>query len=115
MEMLHVFADMCQAYGVDEIIAVATSAVRDAENGEEFLNRVREETGLNIRIISGREEARLIWRGVSSGMEKSDELKLFVDIGGRAAGGKAPPAPGGGTPPRKSSPARRASATASTP
>ena len=82
MEMLHVFADMCQAYGVDEIIAVATSAVRDAENGEEFLNRVRGETGLNIRIISGREEARLIWRGVSSGLEKSDELKLFVDIGG---------------------------------
>ena len=82
MEMLHVFADMCQAYGVDEIVAVATSAVRDAENGEEFLNRVREETGLNIRIISGREEARLIWRGVSSGLEKSDELRLFVDIGG---------------------------------
>ena len=80
--MLHVFADMCQAYGVDEIVAVATSAVRDAENGEEFLNRVREETGLNIRIISGREEARLIWRGVSSGLEKSDELRLFVDIGG---------------------------------
>lgn len=82
MEMLHVFADMCQAYGVDEIVAVATSAVRDAENGEEFLNRVREETGLNIRIISGHEEARLIWRGVSSGLEKSDELRLFVDIGG---------------------------------
>lgn len=76
------FADMCRGYGVEEYVAVATAASRDADNGEEFLELVREKTGIDFEIISGREEARLIWRGVSSGWEQSSSLRLYLDIGG---------------------------------
>lgn len=76
------FADMCRGYGVEEYIAVATAASRDADNGEEFLERVRERTGIDFEIISGKEEARLIWRGVASGWEQSSSLRLYLDIGG---------------------------------
>lgn len=82
MEMLHGFADMCAAYGVQECRAVATAAVRDAENGELFLAQVRERTGLDFTIISGKEEARLIWRGVAGGLKKTMSPRLFLDIGG---------------------------------
>ncbi|MDO5537378.1 MAG: Ppx/GppA phosphatase family protein, partial [Desulfovibrionaceae bacterium] len=82
LETLRAFAAMCRGYGVDEYVAVATAAVRDAANGEAFLSEVREKTGIDMMIISGREEARLIWRGVSSAMEKSDSLRLYLDIGG---------------------------------
>ncbi len=82
LETLRSFADMCQGYGVEEYIAVATAATRDAVNGEEFLAEIRRETGIDFTVISGKEEARLIWRGVASGFEKSDTLRLYLDIGG---------------------------------
>jgi len=50
--------------GFDRIVAVATSAVREARNGGEFVSRVAEQTGLVVRVISGTEEARLIFLGV---------------------------------------------------
>lgn len=82
METLRAFASMCHGYGAEEYVAVATAAVRDASNGEAFLKEIREKTGIDMVIISGKEEARLIWRGVSSGMDKSDALRLYLDIGG---------------------------------
>ncbi len=75
------FAGMCRGYGVDEYVAVATAAVRDADNGEEFLHRVRRELGIDFGIVSGKEEARLVWRGVSQGWQ-DDVLRLCLDIGG---------------------------------
>ena len=48
----------------EKIVAIATSAVREAENGGDFIERVRRELGLNIRVVSAREEARLIYLGV---------------------------------------------------
>ena len=80
--VLRGMASMCEVYGVSETIAVATAAVRDAANGEEFLARVREKTGITFTAISGQEEARLIYLGVSSGLEHTDALRLFIDIGG---------------------------------
>src|ERR1043166_9273302 len=50
--------------GYDRIIAVATSAVREARNGGDFIDRVAKETGLTVRVVSGPEEARLIFLGV---------------------------------------------------
>ncbi len=82
LECLRAFASMCRGYGVSEYVAVATAAVRDASNGEDFLAHVREVTGIDMMVISGKEEARLIWRGVSASMEKSDDLRLYLDIGG---------------------------------
>src|SRR5699024_3698249 len=80
--VLRGFADMCAVYGAAEIIAIATAAVRDAENGPEFIRRVQEKTGILLTAISGREEARLIYLGVSSGMEPDGRQRLFIDIGG---------------------------------
>jgi exopolyphosphatase/guanosine-5'-triphosphate,3'-diphosphate pyrophosphatase len=68
---------------VDEIHAIATSAVRDAENREDFLSAVRNETSINVEMISGQEEARLGFQGVIGGLDlKEDEKILVIDIGG---------------------------------
>lgn len=80
--VLRAFAAMCATYGAQDVLAIATSAVRDAENGREFIRRVREKTGLDFNIISGKEEARLIYLGVSSGLPVSLAPRLFIDIGG---------------------------------
>lgn len=76
------FTDMARAYGTDEIVAVATSATREARNQGEFLRMLRREAGLDVRTISGREEARLIYLGVSSGVHIEARSTLFIDIGG---------------------------------
>jgi exopolyphosphatase/guanosine-5'-triphosphate,3'-diphosphate pyrophosphatase len=76
------FADMARGFGADEIIAVATSAAREAENQADFLERVQEEAGLEVQVISGPEEARLIYLGVSSGANLGERRALFIDIGG---------------------------------
>ncbi len=80
--VLRSFMEMCQKYGVTEILPMATAAMRDAENATEFLQRVREKTGLELQVISGHEEARLICLGVSSGIPSSLGLRVYIDIGG---------------------------------
>lgn len=80
--VLQGLAEMCTAYGVWEVIAVATAAVRDADNGQEFIRRIHERTGLDFTVISGREEARLIYLGVSNSLEYTKNARLFIDIGG---------------------------------
>lgn len=82
LAVLHSFAGMCETYGAEDVLAIATAAVRDAENGREFIQRVRRTTGLDFNIISGKEEARRIYLGVSSGLPASLGLRLFMDIGG---------------------------------
>ncbi len=77
------FAEVARGYGAEEIVALATAAVREAENGDEFVDRVREEAGLDVRVISGPEEARLIYLGVASGIElPAGKNALIMDIGG---------------------------------
>lgn len=80
--VLRGLAEMCAVYHVSETIAIATAAVREAANGQDFIRRVHEKTGLSFTIVSGLEEARLIYLGVSSGLPKSEGLRLFIDIGG---------------------------------
>jgi exopolyphosphatase/guanosine-5'-triphosphate,3'-diphosphate pyrophosphatase len=75
------FTAMAHSFNADDIVAVATSATRDAQNQKEFLSRLKKEAGLDIRVISGTEEARLIYLGVSSGTYIT-EKSLFIDIGG---------------------------------
>lgn len=62
--------------------AVATSAVREADNAQVFIDRVRNEAGIDIEIISGVEEARLIHLGVLQALDLFDQRLLLVDIGG---------------------------------
>lgn len=66
----------------EDIVAVATSAVREASNGQEFIQRVYNEVGLAINLISGTEEARRIYLGVLSGMEFDGQPHAIIDIGG---------------------------------
>lgn len=77
------FAEVARGFGADEIIALATAAVREAGNGSEFVERVRDLADLDVRVISGQEEARLIYLGVSSGVDiPQGQRALFMDIGG---------------------------------
>ena len=76
------FAEVARGFGATEIVAFATSAAREAENRDEFIERVREEAGIEVRVISGVEEARLIWVGVSSGFDLGDRKAVEIDIGG---------------------------------
>ncbi len=76
------FADLAKTYGAKEIIAVGTSAIREARNKLEFLQKLFLETGLNVHVITGQEEARLIWLGVSSGTDIGEEKAIFLDLGG---------------------------------
>lgn len=76
------FAGMCRSYGVNEVVALATAAVRDAANGQEFMEEIRRETGFDFTVISGREEARLICLGVSVALEPFAGRRMFIDIGG---------------------------------
>lgn len=76
------FVEMASNLGADDFWAVSTSATRDAENRQSFIDRVKREVKLDLRIITGLEEARLIYLGVSSGVHLMDKHALFIDIGG---------------------------------
>lgn len=70
-----------ESLGVERVLAVATSAVRDAENGEAFLGEIEWSYGFATRLLGGDEEALLSFRGVSTGREIAADT-LVVDIGG---------------------------------
>lgn len=76
------FQQVARQRGCEKICAVATSAVREAENGGDFIERVRNELGLRVRVVSGREEARLIYLGVRHATDLHGGPHLILDIGG---------------------------------
>jgi exopolyphosphatase/guanosine-5'-triphosphate,3'-diphosphate pyrophosphatase len=76
------FQEIAKCLNAEQIIAVATSAVREAPNGKEFLQQITSEIGLAVDLISGAEEARRIYLGVLSGMELGDRPHIIIDIGG---------------------------------
>ncbi|MHC5933263.1 Ppx/GppA phosphatase family protein [Nostoc sp.] len=76
------FQEVAKTSNAETIIAVATSAVREAPNGKDFLHRIETELGLSVDLISGQEEARRIYLGVLSGMEFHKQPQMIVDIGG---------------------------------
>ena len=75
-----VFSAFCDATGVEEVVAVATSAIRDAVNGAELLADIQRSTGLEARVISGSEEARYGWLAMANSTTIEDGFSL--DIGG---------------------------------
>jgi exopolyphosphatase/guanosine-5'-triphosphate,3'-diphosphate pyrophosphatase len=82
LQALKAFCAVVAEHSVDEVIAVATSAVREAGNRQLFLDRLREETGLEAEVISGEEEARRTLKGVRYGLQSADRNFLVMDIGG---------------------------------
>src|SRR5271170_2588797 len=71
-----------QQHGANQVRAVATAAMRDARNGRAFLAWVKDETGWDVEIISGLEEARLIHRGVVDNEPGASGRCLLIDVGG---------------------------------
>jgi exopolyphosphatase / guanosine-5'-triphosphate,3'-diphosphate pyrophosphatase len=74
--------ELANSFNAEAIIAAATSAVREAPNGREFLERVQRELGLQVDLIAGEEEARRIYLGVLSAMEFNHQPHVIIDIGG---------------------------------
>lgn len=81
IETIQAWKAIIESYGVERYTAVATSAVREAGNREEFLERVRRETGVEIEVIDGEEEARRTFLGIRSGLPDVRSI-LGLDIGG---------------------------------
>ena len=75
------FRRTIESLGAERTLAVATSAVRDAENGEAFLGEIERSYGFETRLLTGDDEALMTRRGVASGRELDAET-LIVDIGG---------------------------------
>jgi len=76
------FKSIAVRHGVTRIRAVATSAVREAGNGGEFIQRIFDEVGIRVQVIPGREEARLIHLGVAQVEDLDGPPTLILDIGG---------------------------------
>ena len=78
------FGERLAGFKKTQVRAVATQTLREARNRDEFLGRANVALGFPIDVISGREEARLIYQGVAKMLPQSDERRLVADIGGRS-------------------------------
>jgi exopolyphosphatase / guanosine-5'-triphosphate,3'-diphosphate pyrophosphatase len=82
LQTLAKFKRLADSHKVDEIVASATSATREADNGGDFIAQVERDTGIRIRVISGTEEARLIHRAAGYGVNIGGSPAVVIDIGG---------------------------------
>jgi exopolyphosphatase/guanosine-5'-triphosphate,3'-diphosphate pyrophosphatase len=82
LQALARFRRLAESHHVDQMLAVATSATREARNGGEFLARVERETGIRPRVITGVQEARLIHQAAVYGVNVGSARAVVVDVGG---------------------------------
>lgn len=82
LHTLEIYRDIIDQFEVEEVIGVATSAIRNAKNGQELVTLIKEQTGLEITIIDGNREAELIFKGVQAAFDLGETNKLIMDIGG---------------------------------
>ncbi len=82
LQTLRRFKELAASYKVQQLVIAATSAVREAPNGRAFLRKVKDELELDVDLVSGAEEARLIYLGVLSGMSFGTSPHILLDIGG---------------------------------
>lgn len=82
LQTLAKFRRLADSHKVDEIVAAATSAIREADNGGDFIADVASRTGIKIRVISGTEEARLIHLAAVYGVHMAGSPAVVIDIGG---------------------------------
>ena len=71
-----------RSYQVDHIRAFATSAIRNAVNGQEFVDQVKERFGFRVRVVPGKREAELIYKGVRQALPMNEKKVMILDIGG---------------------------------
>jgi exopolyphosphatase/guanosine-5'-triphosphate,3'-diphosphate pyrophosphatase len=82
VEAMKKMAGIAERWKVNEVVAVATSAVREAPNGRRFITAAHKASGIKVRVISGEEEADYIYRAVRSAVDFHGGTALAVDIGG---------------------------------
>lgn len=82
LETMRAYQHLLQAYGITHLKACATSAMRDAKNGEEIIRKIRQETGIQISIISGDEEASFIYENHVAEKLDNEHSYLYIDVGG---------------------------------
>jgi exopolyphosphatase/pppGpp-phosphohydrolase len=82
ISVLRAQAERARAVGAPELLAIATEGVRAAANADEFLARVREETGISLQVVTGDQEAALTYWGATSGLPATDERRAVLDLGG---------------------------------
>ena len=82
LEALLRMTTLARLKGADQVVAVATSAVREATNGKDFLGRVKAHTGLDVQLLSGAEEGRLIYRAVREVVDLGAGAAAVIDVGG---------------------------------
>jgi exopolyphosphatase/guanosine-5'-triphosphate,3'-diphosphate pyrophosphatase len=76
------FSQILEKYAVDDIRVFGTAALRTASNGVQFVSEIKEKTNLDITLISGDEEARLIYLGVRQAISFGSDIGMIMDIGG---------------------------------
>ena len=82
IDCLKRFRSIAETHGAERIVAIATAFLREANNAEEFIRAVEQETGLHVEVLSGIEEARLVGLAASQGCTDKDLTSLNIDIGG---------------------------------
>ena len=82
VDAIRSFRALAESLGASELVALATSAFRDAENSSEIVDLIEDETGVSVSVISGAREAELIFKAVSSSVSFHDQVVMCADLGG---------------------------------
>lgn len=82
LEAIKAYKLMMDIYGVEDYLAFATSAMREAENGKEIIKKIRKKTGIKIKVIDGETESKLIFASELSRFVQDQNNYLYVDVGG---------------------------------
>ena len=82
VRLMKAYRHLIRIYDVDRLRACATSAMRDARNGPDIIREIRKETGIDIEIIAGSEEARIVYNNHIESRNGTSGRYLYVDVGG---------------------------------
>jgi exopolyphosphatase/guanosine-5'-triphosphate,3'-diphosphate pyrophosphatase len=82
MEAIEKHYETIKEFGIEKVYAFATSAIRDAENGKDFVNAVKNTFNLYVNVIPGEREADFIYKGVRLSLNTKEEKAMILDIGG---------------------------------
>jgi exopolyphosphatase / guanosine-5'-triphosphate,3'-diphosphate pyrophosphatase len=82
VNVINEYKSIAKEHNIINVITITTSAIRDAANSSEVISIISQKTGINVEIISGSQEAKLVYLGVNKAVKFSDESSLVIDIGG---------------------------------
>ncbi|MCH2229886.1 MAG: exopolyphosphatase [Crocinitomicaceae bacterium] len=83
LHIAHSFKHLSEVFEIDGYLATATSAMRDSKNGIKIIDRIKNETGVKVKIIAGEEEAKILYESIfNTGKIEKDKSYMFIDVGG---------------------------------